>query len=69
MGLRNYVGNSKDILLIATCTVEDPEDTETPNEYKKRKKSERKAQWNKNNYVDNLSGKQRAKKVEIGGDG
>ena len=69
MGLRNYVGNSKDILLIATCTVEDPEGTETPNEYKKRKKSERKAQWNKNNYVDNLSGKQRAKKVEIGGDG
>ena len=38
LGLRNYVRNSTDRLLIAACTIEEHEDRETPNEYKKRKK-------------------------------
>ena len=45
MGLRNYVKHSKESLLIAARTVEDDKDRETPNEYKKRKKNERKTQW------------------------
>ena len=40
---RNYVRNSKEIL--AACTVEEDEDRETPNEYKKRKRNEKKTQW------------------------
>ena len=45
LGLRNYVKHSKESLLIAARTVEDDKDRETPNEYKKRKKNERKTQW------------------------
>ena len=36
LGLINYVSNSKERLLIAARTIEDDEDTETPNEYKKK---------------------------------
>ena len=36
LGLKNYVRNSKEI--IAAHTIEEDEDRETPNEYKKRKK-------------------------------
>ena len=43
--LKNYVRNSKERLLIAARTIEEDEDRETPNEYKKRKKNERKTQW------------------------
>ena len=43
--LRNYVRNSRERLLITACTIEEDEDRETPNEYKKRKKNERKTQW------------------------
>ena len=56
-GLRNYVRNSKERLLIAARTIEEDEDRETPKEYKKRKKNERKIQWTQNNYMGNLSGK------------
>ena len=45
LGLRNYVKHSKESLLIAARTVEDDKDRVTPNEYKKRKKNERKTQW------------------------
>ena len=45
LGLRNYVRNSKERLLIAACTIKNNEDKETPNEYKKRKKNERKTKW------------------------
>ena len=45
LGLRNYVRNSKERLLTAACAIEEDEDIETPNEYKKRKKNERKTQW------------------------
>ena len=38
LGLRNYVRNSTERLLIATCTIEEHEDRETLNEYKKRTK-------------------------------
>ena len=38
LGLRNYVKR----LFIAARTVEDDEDRETPNEYKRREKNERK---------------------------
>ena len=41
LGLRNYVRNSKERLLIAARTIEDDEDRETPNKYKKRKQNER----------------------------
>ena len=44
LGLRNYVRNSKEGLLIAASTIGEDEDRETPNEYKKRKKNERKTQ-------------------------
>ena len=47
LGLRNYVRNSKERLLIAASTIEEDEDRETQNEYKKRKKNERKTQWTK----------------------
>ena len=40
--LINYVRNSKERLLIATCTIEEDEDREMPREYKKRKNNERK---------------------------
>ena len=45
LGLRNYVKHSKESFLIAARTVEDDKDRETRNEYKKRKKNERKTQW------------------------
>ena len=45
LGLKNYVRNSKESLLIAARTIEDDKDRETPNEYKKREKNERKTQW------------------------
>ena len=41
LGLRNYVKR----LFIAARTVEDDEDRETPNEYKRREKNERKTKW------------------------
>ena len=44
LGLINYVRNSKE-RLIAANTVEDDDDIEIPNEYKMRKKNERKKQW------------------------
>ena len=44
LAFKNYVRNSKERLLIAARTIEDNEDRETPNEYKKRKKNERKLQ-------------------------
>ena len=44
-GLRNYVRNSKERLLIAAQTIYENEERETPNEYKKRKKIERKTWW------------------------
>ena len=45
LGLRNYVRNSKERLLIAARTIGEDEDSETPTEYRKRKKNERKTQW------------------------
>ena len=42
--LRNYIRNSKEKLLITARTIEGDEDRETPNDYKKRKKNERKTQ-------------------------
>ena len=42
LGLRNYARNSKERLLIAARTIENNEDRGTQNEYKKRKKNERK---------------------------
>ena len=44
LGLRNYMRNSKERLLIAASTIGEDEDRGTPNEYKKRKKNERKTQ-------------------------
>ena len=45
LGLRrNYVRNCKERFLIAAGTIEDA-DRETPIEYKKRKKNERKIHW------------------------
>ena len=37
--------NSKERLLIAARTIEEDKDRETQNEYKKKKKDERKTQW------------------------
>ena len=45
LGLTNYVTNSKERLLIAARAIEEDKDREAPNEYKKRKKSEKKTQW------------------------
>ena len=44
LAFKNYVRNSKERLLIAARTIEDNEDRETPIEYRKRKKNERKLQ-------------------------
>ena len=69
-GLRNYVRNSKTRLLFAAHIIKEDEDRETPNEYKKmKKKTKGKYSGHKNNYMDNLSGKQWVKQVKIGGDG
>ena len=45
LGLTYHVRNSKEGLFIAARTIKEDEDTETPNEYKKRKKNKRKTQW------------------------
>ena len=45
LGLRNYVRNSKERLLIAARTIEKHEDRETQTEYKKGEKNEKKTQW------------------------
>ena len=45
LGLRNYVRNSKERLLSAACTIENNKNKEKSNEYKMRKKNERKTQW------------------------
>ena len=37
--------NNKERLLVAACTIEEDEDRETPNEFKKRKKNEWKTHW------------------------
>ena len=44
LGLRNYVRDSKERLLIAARTIEEDGDRETPIEYKKRTTNERKTQ-------------------------
>ena len=49
LGLRNYVRNSKERLLIAARKIEEDKDRETPNEYKTRKKNERKTIYQANN--------------------
>ena len=69
LGLRNYVRHSEERLLLAACTLEEDEDRESSNEYKKRKKMNRKHIGHKINYMDSLSGKQRVKQVKIGVDG
>ena len=68
LGLRNYTRNNKKRLINATRTIENDEGREGPNEYKKRKKNEKKTKWTKN-YMDSPSGKQRVKQVKIGGEG
>ena len=61
--------NSKERSLIAARTIEEDEDRETPNEYKKKKKIMKgKHSIHKNNYMGNLSGKQCVKQVKIGVD-
>ena len=45
LGLRNDLRNNDKRLLIAACIIEENENRETPNEYKKRKKNDRKTQW------------------------
>ena len=49
LGLTNYLRNSKESLLIAECTIGEDEDRQTPNEYKKRTKNERKTVDTKTN--------------------
>ena len=44
-GLTNYVRKNIERLLIAARGIEQDEDRKTPNEYKKRKKNDRKTQW------------------------
>ena len=58
LGLRNYVRNCKERLLIAAHTIEEDEDRETPNEYKNRKQNERKTQQTQKHLMGNLSCKQ-----------
>ena len=57
LGLRNYVRNSKERLLIDACTVEEDKDRETPNEYKKRKKNEIKSQWTQKEFIKQTTDK------------
>ena len=57
-------------MLITACTIEEDEDRETPNEYKKkRKRMKEKHNVHKNNYMENWSAKQWVKKVKISGMG
>ena len=67
-GLRNYVRKSKERLLITARTIKGDEDRQTPNENKKVKRMKGQHSGRKNNYMDNLSGKQWVKQVKIGGD-
>ena len=69
MGLRNYVRNSKERLLIASCTIKDDEDREKPNEYKKRKNNERKIQWTQKQLHGQFITQTTGKAVKIGVDG
>ena len=68
MGLREYVRNSKERLLIAPCTIEEEGDKHQMS-IKRGKIIKEKHSGCKNNYMDNFSGKQRAKQVKIGRDG
>ena len=55
LGLRNYGRNINERLLTAACTIEDDEDRETPNDYKKRKKNERRTQWTQKQLHEQFS--------------
>ena len=55
MELRNYGRNINERLLTAACTIEDDEDRETLNDYKKRKKNERKTQWTQKQLHEQFS--------------
>ena len=50
----NYVKNNKERLLVAACTIEEDEDRETPNEFKKRKKNEWKTHWTQKHLLGQL---------------
>ena len=65
--LRNDVRNSKEWLLIAICAIEEDEDKQQMSA-KRGKRMKGKYNGHKNNYIDDLSGKQRVKLVKIGGD-
>ena len=69
LGWRNYERNSKERFLIAACTIEEDEDRETPRSTKREKRRKGKHSRYKNNYWNNLSGKQWVKQVKTGGDG
>ena len=57
LGLRIYVRNSKERLLIVACTIEDDEDRAASKSTKRRRRMKGKHSGHKNNYMDNLSGK------------
>ena len=59
--LTNYVRNSNKKLLVATRTIEENEIEKHQMSTKWRKRMKGKHSGHKNNYLDNLSGKQRVK--------
>ena len=71
-GLRNYVRNSKERLVIAAHTIKDEKTMKIEKHQMSTKRGKRmkgKHSGCKNNSMENLSGKQRVKKVKIEGDG
>ena len=68
-GLRNYVRNSKERLLIAARTIEEDRDEKHQLNKKRGKRMKGKHSGHKNNYMGNLSDKKWVRQVKIGGDG
>ena len=54
--------------LIAAHTIEEDEDRETPNDYKKRKKNERETQWKQKQLHGQFIRQTIDKASEVGGD-
>ena len=69
LGLRNYVRNIKEIMLIVAHTIKKDEDREHQMSTKSGKRIKGKHSGHKNTSMVNLSSTWRVKQVKMGGDG
>ena len=69
LGLRNYVRNIKEIMLIAARTIKKDEDREHQMSTKRGKRIKGKHSGHKNTYMVNVSSTRWVKQMKMGGDG